>query len=116
MQGDRHLILNPKPSASAVSAAPSLQLRYISASPGTDSAGTPQLSDLDQELALYRAAMRYLRAHINKDTAEEYQMKIQQYQLEMNDLLDAAKQRAQNPILDYFPAFSVQTDRFRGAR
>jgi len=108
----RRIILLPPPSSSAVSTNPWLIMRYINSTPGLDASGTPQLSDLDQQLVLYRAAVRYLRAH----PSDENMARIQGYNDEINDLIPAARDRARQWAEDYYPHMWPHSDRFRGAR
>ena len=110
--GGRNITLFPPPSSAAIAIDPSITIRYISSAPKLESDGTPQLGDLDQELVLYRAAIRYLRAHPN----DVNMARVQGYLDEIADILPAAKRRAENPIEDFFPHFHVHSSRMRGAR
>jgi hypothetical protein len=108
----RTLYLNPPPSSTAITTDPYLTLRYIGSSIPMDGGGAPQLGTLDQQLCLYRAAMRYCRSHPN----EENRLRIEGYQAEIDELLPAARKRAQNAIEDYSSHFHPLIDRFGGAR
>lgn len=108
----RSLILKPPPSSAALDTDPFLTIQYIGSAAMLDSGGTPQLSNLDQQLLILRAAVRYCRTH----PSEENAFKIQGYNDEIVELLPAARYRAQNAIEEYQPAVQPVVDRFRGAR
>jgi len=108
----RNIILVPPPSASAISTDSSLAYRYITSSPGMDAGGTPGLGDLDQQLVLYRAAIRYCRSH----PTDTNLARVSEYRDELGDLIPAAKRRAENLIEDYYPSIQVHNERFGGAR
>lgn len=108
----RKFILSPPPSAAAITTDSFITLQYIGAAPMMDSSGTPQLSNLDQELLVLRAGVRYCRTHPN----EENLVKIREYNEEIMELLPAARKRAQNAISEYQPSVEVEQDRYRGAR
>lgn len=108
----RTLLLYPSPTSAVVSSDPYLTIQYLGSAAMMDSSGTPQLSNLDQELLVLRAAVRYCRTH----PSEENAFKIKEYNEEIMELLPAARDRAQNAIEDYEPSIHVDVDRYRGAR
>lgn len=108
----RNLILYPPPTSAVVTTDPFLIIQYIGSAVMMDTQGTPQLSKLDQELLVLRAAVRYCRTH----PSEENAFKIREYNAEIEELLPAARDRAQNSIEDYDPAVQVEVDRWRAAR
>lgn len=102
----RDLILNPPPSAAFVATTKTMRWRWIGASDeGWQMDGTPQLSDMDQQLVRYDAAIGWLSAH----PSQENQARIQAYTAEIQRRLPAAKQRWSNPNLGYYPIFSPDT-------
>lgn len=108
----RKLILFPPPSSTAITTDPFMTIQYIGSAPMMDSSGTPQLSNLDQELLVLRAGVRYCRTH----PSDENLVKIREYSLEIDELLPAARKRAQNAIAEYQPTLEIEIDRYRGAR
>ena len=108
----RRLILNPPASAGAVSTDGFLAVQYIASSPVIDGGGVPGLGNLDMQLVLYYAAIRFLRAR----PSEENLARISGYMEETAVLLPAARKRAQNMLESYSPHFNPTIDRYRGAR
>jgi hypothetical protein len=108
----RTLLLGPPASAAAIATDPNLTIQYIASTPGMDGGGTIGLGNLDQQLVLYWAAVRYCRSH----PSDENNARMQGYMQEIAEQLPAARKAAQNRSEDYFPHFHPQTDRFRGAR
>jgi hypothetical protein len=102
----RNIIFNPPPSAAAIANAPTMRWRWIgSADDGLDVEGTPSLSDMDQQLVRYDAAIGWLSAHPTQDNAA----RIAAYTAEINRRLPAARKRWQNPQMSYYPVFSPDT-------
>lgn len=103
----RSLILNPPPSAASIVTTPTMRWRWIGASDeGWQMEGTPQLSDMDQQLVRYDAAIGYLSAHPTPENAQ----RIQAYTAEIQRRLPAAKQRWANPNMSFYPTFSPETN------
>lgn len=110
----RDLILNPPPSSGFVATTKTLRWRWIGASDeGWQMDGTPQLSDMDQQLVRYDSAIGWLSAHPSQDN----QARIQAYTAEIQRRLPAAKQRWSNPSLGFYPRFTPENSgRFIASR
>lgn len=108
----RNLILRPKPSAAAIVTDAALSYRYMSSAPSLTASGAPGLSDLDQRLALYEAALEYAGTHPSEENAARAQF----YGQQIARLLPAAKARAENRLENYIPEFTVHTSRRGGGR
>jgi len=109
---NRNLVLFPVPATADVTTDPYLTIQYIGSARPLDAGGAPGLSELDCQLLILRAAVRYCRTH----PSEENAFKINGYNEEIAELLPAARDRAQNAIEEYEPSLAVEVDRYRGAR
>lgn len=113
----RSIIFYPKPDATAVSDDSSPLIRYYAASPGLDAdsatTGTPSLGDADQMLAVYHAAFEWLGLFPERDPTGRMQ---QTNATLLQQLLPAAKERAEKRIADLYPSMWVETGRGGAAR
>jgi hypothetical protein len=110
----RNLILNPPASKDSIEGNPpflvpgikNLRWRWIgSADDGLEVSGTPELSDMDQQLVRYDAAIGYLSAHPTPENAE----RIKAYTAEIQRRLPSAKQRWAAPLTSFYPSHSPDT-------
>lgn len=108
----RRLILNPPPTATAITTDPSLTVRYVACQTSIDAAGLPFLSDLDQWLIIYQAAILWCINHASEENA----LRLQGYQGWIDRQMPGAKRRHENPIKDFEPGFRPQIDRLGAAR
>ena len=118
----RNLILNPPASQDSILGNPPflvpgvkyLRWRWIgSADDGLEVSGTPELSDMDQQLVRYDAAIGWLSAHPTDDNTK----RIAAYTAEIQRRLPAAKQRWAAPLTSFYPTFSPETQgRFIASR
>lgn len=107
----RKLILMPAASAAAIVTDPFLAFRYVSAPELTDTA-TPGLSDLDQHLAVYKAAQEYVAAR----PSDENNIRYERYTNEVALRLSGARKRAANAIREFWPGIHPHTSRMGSAR
>jgi hypothetical protein len=106
----RSLIINPPPSADFIATTPTFAWRWIGTGENLTPATTPELSDMDQQLVRYDAAIGWLSAH----PTPENQARIAAYTAEINRRLPAAKQRWENALQSWYPSLSPDTvGRFR---
>lgn len=101
----RSLILNPAPDAGTVASYPVFAWRYIGTGDDLVASGTPELSDMDQQLVYTQAAIEWLGVH----PSDENQIRIQNYGSRIETLLPIAKQRWENAITTLYPTFSPET-------
>lgn len=101
----RNLILLPAPDSSTVTTQPYLTFRYIATAAPMSASGPLSLCEMDQFIAVYKAAVLYLTAHPS-DTSQEL---IQGYQAELAERVPRAKRRLGNPIRDYRGRLHVDT-------
>jgi hypothetical protein len=101
----RNLIMNPPASSDFVATTPTFRWRWIgSADDGFGVDGTPSLSDMDQQLIRYDAAIGWLSAH----PTPENQARIQAYTAEIARRLPGSKQRWNNPLVSFYPTFTPE--------
>jgi hypothetical protein len=108
----RNLILNPPPSAASIAGSAgqagvtNIRWRWIGSSDdGLEVTGTPELSDMDQQLVRYDAAIGWLSAHPTPENSQ----RIAAYTAEIQRRLPAAKQRWAAPLTSFYPSFSPET-------
>lgn len=101
----RNLVLYPLPDAATVTTQPYLTFRYIAAAAPLTAAGPLGLGELENWIAVYKAAVLWLIAHPS-DTAAAL---IQGYQEELVERVPRAKRRLANPIRDYRARLHVDT-------
>jgi hypothetical protein len=89
----REIIFIPPPSSAAVSAAGTVAMRYIAAPEELGADGDAGLWELDYQVVLYKAAIRWLRSH----PSDTHLAMIQGYKEELAELVGAAKRRRMNP-------------------
>lgn len=106
------LIFNPPPSSDYITDTASPVIRYIASQNDLPADGVFGLSDLDEQVVLYKAAIRYLRSH----PSDENQARIAGYQEELRELIRSAKRRALNPDETFSPNFFVDSQRNGAAR
>jgi hypothetical protein len=109
----RELFLNPSPSAAIVAANPVMRLRYIATPTRIERGGPVGLSELDSRIACYQAAALWCMAH-PQDPANG--QRKQDYEAWVLGELPKAKQRAHNPIEDFYPGFRPKVGRLGAAR
>jgi hypothetical protein len=108
----RKLLLNPPPSATAITTDGFLSMRYFSNSPGINPGGPVALSALDQQVLCLEAAERYLGLH----PTEENSARLAYVNRKKTELMKGALARAHNPIEDFQEVTRVKTRRRGGAR
>ncbi len=109
----RTLILNPAPDAATVAAYPTFAWRYIGTGDDLVASGTPELSEMDQQLVYMQSASSWLEAH----PSDENQIRIQNYARKIESLLPIAKQRWENAIVNLYPTLRPDTKgRLTGSR
>lgn len=105
----REVILLPPPNAAAVVSDPTVTLRWIGS--GTLGASGPNgLSEMDQRLIGYDAAINWLTDHVT----EVNQAKITAYAAQIARLLPLAKRREHQPIDEAYPSLRPNTTGRRG--
>jgi hypothetical protein len=108
----RELILIPPPDDDAIEDDGYLAMRYIAAPEELGADGSAGLSELDYQIVLYKAAIRWLRSHpsdINRAMVVEYKE-------ELNELVGAAKRRQMNPHETFQPNMAISVTRQGAAR
>lgn len=108
----RRLILMPPPSSDAITTDPTLSWRYIATPTSLPAEGVAGLSEMDQQLVRYDAAVGWLGAHPSETSGA----KIQAFTAEIARRLPAAKRRWEAPVESYSASFRPFTGRFGGAR
>lgn len=108
----RKLILNPPPDATAIASDSYLSVRSITSSPGLGAEGALELAELDEQLLLYYAAVRYCASK----PSDENKSRSADYMGLINALLPDALARIHHPIEDYQPKWRVKSHRTGGAR
>jgi len=108
----RQLILIAPPSSTAITTDPALHMRYVAAPPLLDGTGVLGLSDMDQYIAIARAALRYCRTH----PSDENNLKVQSYAQEIAEHLPLAKKRVRLMVQTHLPSFLPYSERTGGAR
>lgn len=101
----RALIFNPPPSSDFAAGTPFFSWRWLGTGRELDLSGTPDLSDMDQQLIRYDAALGWLAAHPSPENAA----RSQAYAAEIQRRLPAAKSRWENPELGFYPTLSPDT-------
>lgn len=109
----RKLILFPPPSEDAVDDDDTLTVRYIAAAGEMGESGPVGLNEMDQWLAIYRAALEYLRFHPSEINAA-----LQRgCEAEIAERLPRARKRAMNAHATYLATMQPETSgRWGGAR
>lgn len=108
----RTLILNPAPSATAIATDSTLSWRYIGSGMKLPATGPQGLTDLDQQLLRYDAAVGWLSSR----PTEENDARIKAYSAFIARRLPAAKRQHENPEVTHYPQIAVKTYRFGGSR
>ncbi len=109
----RKLILFPPPSDDAVDDDDTLTVRYIAAAPAMGESGPVGLNEMDQWLAIYRAALEYLRFHPSDVNAAL----MRGCEAEIAERLPRARKRAMNAHATYLATLQPETSgRMGGAR
>lgn len=108
----RNLILNPPPDSTSITADSTLSWRYISSGNRLPESGVAGLSESDEMLIRYDAAVGWLSAHIS----DENQAKVAAFSQQIKRRLPEAKRRWENAITPFYPSVSVRTYRFGGSR
>jgi hypothetical protein len=109
----RELFLNPTPTAALVTANPVLRLRYIATPTRIERGGPVGLGELDSRIACYQAAALWCMSH-PQDPANA--QRKADYEAWVLGELPKAKQRAHNPIEDFYPGFRPRVGRLGAAR
>lgn len=107
----RQIILNPAPAAGAITTDAFLRLRYI-AGATLSNEDQLELNDMACWVAIYKAAVMYLRAH----PSDQAQAMIQGMNEDLSEFLLQAKRQSFEPIETYSPGFRPLTERRSGAR
>lgn len=110
----RELILLPPPNAAALVTDPTVTLRWIGSGTDTLGAGGPSgLAETEQVMAAWKAAIYWLIDH----PTEGNNLKIQNIQSQINEMMVTAKRREHQPIDEAYPSFRPNTTgRRSGAR
>lgn len=109
----RELILNPPPDSGTAASFPTMVWRYIGTGTewaeqseiGMGQAGIPSISDADEDLVTYEAAIQWCAAH----PSPENKARLDEYRIEVGRRLPAAKRRWENMIRDYAPTWRPDT-------
>lgn len=88
----RSIIFSPPPDSTAITNDPSPTIRYIASHGEMGPTGPEGLSDLDQQVVRYLAAIFWLDSH----PSDENQARIANYEKRVEGLVTLAKQRWQN--------------------
>lgn len=117
----RELLLNPPPDAGTVLTYPAMTWRYVAVGTewtqqseiGFGAQGMPSLSEVDEDLLMYDAAIGWCVDHPSPDN----QQRLQGFQAEIQRRLPEAKRRWENAISDYLPTARPDTSgRLQAAR
>jgi hypothetical protein len=108
----RSIFFQPAPSSDYITDTPSPVIRYIASQSELGADGVADLSELDEQVVIYKAAIRYLRSH----PSDENQARIMGYKEELAELIRSARQRALNPDETFNPNWFVNVDRQGAAR
>lgn len=108
----REVIFIPPPSSDAVSTDGYVAMRYIAAPEDIGPDGSGGLWELDYQIVLYKAAIRWLRSH----PSDVNIARLQGYKEELGELVGAAKRRRMNPHETYQPGLLVSVTRQGAAR
>lgn len=108
----RTMIINPAPDSTSITTDSTLSWRYVGSGMKMPATGPQGLSDLDQQLLRYDAAVGWLSSR----PTDENNARIQAYSAFIARRLPAAKRQHEEPQETNYPQIAVKTYRFGGSR